>query len=309
MSDYDLFGGGGSDPQAGKGTRIIHTRVVDNCDDARLGRVMVQIPWLEGPVVATVATLAAGKGRGVFFTPQKDDEVLVVVKEQPDLTAYIIGCIHTSRDTPPESVRQKPSPDVQVIRTPGEHEVQFNDGTGELTISTGSGQTVKLSKDGVEIRGAEGDPESGVATIKLGADGAVTISGTSITLKADTVDIQATKGNCSITGTNIFLNGGNEMGQPAARIGSVSNPPHQGILTGSGARSVLIGNLPAAVAGDPSMTTHQCNAPTTPPHPPLPIQMGSATVFFEKRPAARVTDSTTCGASIISGAFDVLVGG
>lgn len=208
MSDHDLFGGG-REAQAGKGTRIIHTRVVDNCDDARLGRVMVKIPWLEGPVVATVATLAAGKGRGLCFTPQKDDEVLVLVKEQPDLTAYVIGCVHTSRDTPPESVRQSPTPRVQLIRTPGEHEVRFDDGTGELTISTKTGQTITLSDQGVEIRGAKestGKLED-VAKIILGADGSVVIKGRSISLEADTVDITASAGDCKIAGgPNVYIN-------------------------------------------------------------------------------------------------------
>jgi uncharacterized protein involved in type VI secretion and phage assembly len=50
-----------------------------------------------------VATLAAGKGRGPFFTPQKDDEVLVLVKDKPDLTAYVIGAVpHVRRTTPPD---------------------------------------------------------------------------------------------------------------------------------------------------------------------------------------------------------------
>jgi uncharacterized protein involved in type VI secretion and phage assembly len=208
MSEHDLFGSG-QDAQAGKGTRIIHTRVVDNCDDARLGRVMVQIPWLEGPVVATVASMAAGKGRGLCFTPQKDDEVLVVVKDQPDLTAYVIGCMHTSHDTPPESVREGPTPKAQIIRTPGEHEILFNDGTGELVISTGTGQTIALSKQGVEIRGAkqEGESDEGIAKITLGTDGAVTIQGASIKITGGTVDINATRGDCKITGSpNVWLN-------------------------------------------------------------------------------------------------------
>jgi uncharacterized Zn-binding protein involved in type VI secretion len=95
----------------------------------------------------------------------------------------------------------------------------------------------------------------------------------------------------------------------AARIGSTTTPPHNGSLVGTGARTVLIGNLPAAVALDQSRTTHQCSAPSNPPHPVLPVQAGSATVFFEKQAAARVQDQISCGAQILTGAFTVMVGG
>ena len=203
MSDLDLFGGGRS--SAGgtdHGTRVIQTRVVDNCDDARLGRVMVQVPWLEGPVVASVATLAAGKDRGTFFTPQKDDEVLVLIKEKPDLTAYVIGGVHTAKDTPPDRARQSPSPRVQLIRTPGGHEVIFDDDSGELIINASGGQTVSLSKDGVEIRGSKpAEKLQDDAVVTLGSKGDVTISGRSITLEADSIDIKATSGDCNINAT------------------------------------------------------------------------------------------------------------
>src|SRR5262245_4634647 len=164
MSDRDLFGGAGrSDDTPDQGTRVIQTRVVDNCDNARLGRVMVQVPWLEGPVVATVATLSAGKGRGTFFTPQKDDEVLVLIKDKPDLTAYVIGGVHTSKDTPPDRVRKSPSPRVPVSRTPGDHEIVVDDESGELVITAASGHTISLSEQAVEIRAGKVRTTSGIS--------------------------------------------------------------------------------------------------------------------------------------------------
>ena len=213
MSDHDLFGSE-SDKNRGGGTRIIQTRVVDNCDDARLGRVMVAIPWLEGPVVAIVATIGAGEDRGFCFTPQDDEEVLVLIKEQPDLTAYVIGSIHTSKETPPERRRQSPSPQVQMIRTPGKHEIVFDDKTGELVITAASGQAISLSNNGVEIRSKKAkDDKKLAAVVTVGADGAIKIEGSSISLKATTgaltlsgasVRLAATSGNCAITGTPTF---------------------------------------------------------------------------------------------------------
>jgi len=208
MSDHDLFSAGSGDKRS-HGTRIIQTRVVDNCDRARLGRVMVAIPWLEGPVVATVATIGAGEDRGLCFTPQTNDEVLVLIKEQPDLTAYVIGSLHTSKETPPDRKRESPSPQVQMIRTPGKHEIVFDDKTGELVIKAAGGQTVSLTKTGVEIRSVRDKDDKNAAVVTLGADGKIAIKGSSISLDATTgaltlsgksVKLEATSGDCTIKG-------------------------------------------------------------------------------------------------------------
>jgi uncharacterized Zn-binding protein involved in type VI secretion len=70
--------------------------------------------------------------------------------------------------------------------------------------------------------------------------------------------------------------------------------------------TVLIGGLPAAVAGD----THTCAMPSPGgPHPALPMAKGSKTVFIGGRPAVRVRDLAGCGASIVKGHLTVLIGG
>src|SRR5215510_169287 len=120
-------------------------------------------------------------------------------KDKPDLTAYVIGSVHTSQDTPPDRARKSPSPRVQLIRTPGDHEIVFDDESGELVITAASGQTILLSKQAVEIRaGKESATKTSQqpAVVKLGANGDVTISGRSITLDADSIDIKATAGDC-----------------------------------------------------------------------------------------------------------------
>jgi uncharacterized Zn-binding protein involved in type VI secretion len=94
--------------------------------------------------------------------------------------------------------------------------------------------------------------------------------------------------------------------QPAARIGSATN--HPGVLQGPGILTVTIGALPAAVAQDPASTIHACSKPQTPPDPPSPIVAGSSTVTIGGFGAARVGDSAGCGATIVDGAFDVLIG-
>ena len=91
---------------------------------------------------------------------------------------------------------------------------------------------------------------------------------------------------------------------PAARLTDPTG--HPGTVAGPGVPTVLIGGLPAAVAGD----MHACAMPPTAgPHPPTPFPMGSLTVFIGGRPALRLGDISGCGAPIIAGAFNVLVGG
>lgn len=99
--------------------------------------------------------------------------------------------------------------------------------------------------------------------------------------------------------------------KPAARVGDMHTCPMQtptpagpvphvgGPILPPGCPTVLIGNMPAARAGD--MAT--CVGP------PDAIAMGSATVLIGNMPAARMGDSTAHGGTIASGFPTVLIGG
>jgi len=90
---------------------------------------------------------------------------------------------------------------------------------------------------------------------------------------------------------------------PAARVADVT--AHPGTIVGPGVATVLIGGMPAAVVGD----LHSCAMPPTAgPHPPSPFSAGSSTLMIGGRQALRIGDVSGCGASILSGAFTVLVG-
>ncbi len=88
----------------------------------------------------------------------------------------------------------------------------------------------------------------------------------------------------------------------AARLGDTST--HGGTLTGPGVATVLIGGMPASVAGD----LHTCVIP--PPHPPVtPFPMGSTSVLISGRQALRTADACGCGAMAAVGEPTVLIGG
>ena len=88
---------------------------------------------------------------------------------------------------------------------------------------------------------------------------------------------------------------------PAARVGDPTG--HPGVVTGPGVANVLIGGVPAAVAGD----LHTCSFPGLPPHPPTPFAIGSPNVFLGGRPALRMGDVAGCGAPIVMGSPNVMI--
>jgi uncharacterized Zn-binding protein involved in type VI secretion len=88
---------------------------------------------------------------------------------------------------------------------------------------------------------------------------------------------------------------------PAVRTGDPT--VHGGVVTGPGVATVLVGGMPATVAGD----LHTC--PIQPGHPPsTPFAMGSATVLVGGRPFVRVGDVCGCGATAAVGLPTVVVG-
>jgi len=89
----------------------------------------------------------------------------------------------------------------------------------------------------------------------------------------------------------------------AARVGDTSN--HGGTITGPGVATVLIGGMPAAVAGD----MHVCSLPPTGHQPTVSaFPSGSSTVLIGGLPAIRTTDTCICGAMAVVGAPTVMIG-
>ncbi|MEL6207923.1 MAG: PAAR domain-containing protein [Pseudomonadota bacterium] len=77
-------------------------------------------------------------------------------------------------------------------------------------------------------------------------------------------------------------------------------PPHVGgPISGPGAATVRIGDIPAAVVGDMAV----CSGP------PDTCIKGSATVFIMGRPAVRMGDTTAHGGVVVQGLPTVLIGG
>ncbi|MFH8838459.1 PAAR domain-containing protein [Streptomyces sp. NPDC017868] len=97
-------------------------------------------------------------------------------------------------------------------------------------------------------------------------------------------------------------------GDPTNHGGVIATPPP---AAARAVATVLIGGRPAAVVG----SLHAC---AMPPHlalgpanviTPNPAGLASGQVLIGGLPAARARDQTACGAMIVTGAPDVLIGG
>lgn len=86
---------------------------------------------------------------------------------------------------------------------------------------------------------------------------------------------------------------------PMVTAGAPPQPHVGGPVVGPGVGSVMIGNLPAAVAGDQAVCVGADDV----------IVSGSTTVFIGGRPAARVGDATAHGGLIVFGCATVVIGG
>lgn len=176
--------------------------IVTSLDDPDgQGRVQVELPWSLDPDAerylawARMATLFAGKNRGSWFLPDKDDEVLVAFEQGDPRRPYILGGLWNGKDKPPEAEHSAKN-DKKVIRTrngvkmtmddtsgqekfqletPGGQKLHLTDGPGEILIEDSNGNSVKLGPSGISVTAS--------AMVKVEAT-TVQIDATAVTVNA-----------------------------------------------------------------------------------------------------------------------------
>jgi phage baseplate assembly protein V len=183
----------------------IVTEVVDDGDEAR---VKLKFPWFDDGMVTEwcrVAQPYAGNGYGFVFVPEQNDEVLVAFIHGDMRMPIVIGGLYNGKDKPPTSrkkdrdqkmVRTKLGHELLLddtkktqrtrIKTAGKQEIDVDDAGKKVTVKSAEGHSVVMD-DGaksIEVRTSEGQ------SVKLdGKTGTVTVSGTTVTLSAGTVNL------------------------------------------------------------------------------------------------------------------------
>jgi phage baseplate assembly protein gpV len=184
-------------------------RVINILDPLLLGRVQVQLPFIDSLDLspwARVAVLMAGPLHGTYMIPNIGDEVLVAF-EQGDINApYVIGSLWNAMSPPP---LPSPVPQIRMIKTLIGNQIMITEAPPSITIQVEvTGQTILISPAGIQILSGENvinvGPPTGPPTLQV-------VSGTNaISLSADGVTIAA-GGNLNITAAGTLTIAGAEV--------------------------------------------------------------------------------------------------
>jgi uncharacterized protein involved in type VI secretion and phage assembly len=155
----------GHNPEINKVNGVMAGVVTNLNDPEKLGRIQVKYPWLpkfKGADLssnwARLATPGAGADRGIFFTPEIDDEVLVAFENGDVNYPYIVGALWNGKDKPPEGevlganvvnqriVRSRSGHVIILDDTQGKERITIQDKTGNNSIEIDSKENSMMIK-------------------------------------------------------------------------------------------------------------------------------------------------------------------
>ena len=122
--------------QPGRFYGVVVGIVTNNQDPENMHRVKVRFPWLSNDVEsnwARVTAPMAGKGRGAYFLPEVDDEVLVAFEHGQVDHPFVVGCLWNGKDDAPESNADGEN-NHRTIKSRSGHILRLNDKSGNETI-------------------------------------------------------------------------------------------------------------------------------------------------------------------------------
>jgi len=173
--------------------------VTNNNDPQGMGRVRVRFPWRgddDESYWARVATLMAGNGRGTFFLPEVDDEVLVAFDHGDINHPYVIGALWNGVDTPPETNADGKN-NIRKIKSRSGHEIILDDNheerTEKIEIHTNAGHTILLDdsagEEKIEIKDKTNNNKITIDSVQ----NSINIeSAMQLKIKANVVEIEGT---------------------------------------------------------------------------------------------------------------------
>lgn len=135
--------------------------VTDNKDPSKLGRVKLKIPILSDQDTTywcPIIMLGAGKNRGWFFIPEKDDEVLVMFEHGDLDRPLVVGALWNGKDKPPD--KNPGGNPRRVIKSREGNKITFDDEKEQLIIEDGVQKgriTIDAKANKITIEALDGD--------------------------------------------------------------------------------------------------------------------------------------------------------
>jgi hypothetical protein len=189
-------------------------RVIDILDPLMLGRVQVQLPFIDSLDLSPWARIAApmaGPLHGFYMIPNIGEDVLVAF-EQGDVNApYVLGSLWSAMNPPP---LPSPVPQIRLIKTLAQNQIMITEVPPSIMIQVETtGQTILISPAGIQLlSGANivnlGPPTeppmiqltAGSDIVNMTPDGITVTSGGNVTITAS--------GMMNLTGSVVNITGG-----------------------------------------------------------------------------------------------------
>jgi uncharacterized protein involved in type VI secretion and phage assembly len=187
--------------------------VTNNQDPDGMGRVKVKFPWLSDQDEswwARIATVMAGSGRGSYFLPEVNDEVMVAFEHGDVRFPYVLGALWNGKDSPP-TTNSDGQNNIRVIKSRSGHVVRLDDTNGnekiEVIDKTGSNSiTIQSSDNSITIT-ANGTVKIVGQSIQITSQAAITIqAGTSLSANASTTMDLESNAPMTIKGAMVSIN-------------------------------------------------------------------------------------------------------
>lgn len=159
-------------------------------------RIFVNLPIVDGSgsngIWARQATLDAGDGRGTFFRPEINDEVIVGFINNDPNEAIILGMLHSAKHNPPVLIEA--ANDEKGFVSKSKLQLVFNDADKSILISTPEGNQIAIDEKKKWIKISDQNDNSVV----------LEPGGISIT-SLKNINIKTTGGDISIEANNINI--------------------------------------------------------------------------------------------------------
>ena len=187
--------------------------VTDNQDPMSMGRVKLKYPFLsseDGSDWARVVSVGGGKKRGVMYTPEVGDEVLVGFEHSDLDQPYVLGGLWNGQDDPPlpndKAIDQRiiesrsghtfilddtsGKENITILDKTGKNLIKIDSSSGDLTIEM-DGKVTVTAKGAMKFESQQGIEITAATDIKLKAQSSVNIEGTTgVDVKGSTLSLK-----------------------------------------------------------------------------------------------------------------------